>query len=136
MLRGDDEVRLDRGLVLAGRRDDLGRPDPPGFVHLVAMEEQAARRLGCPGGDPRAALPGHERLARLLVFHEFECEECADPAHVADQGRARGDRFEAFAQPRFDLSCAHEQVTLGVGAQRRAARGHRERMTRIRVAGA
>ena len=62
LLRGDHEVGLDGGLVLAGGRDDLGRPDPPGLVHLVAVEEEAARRLGRPGGDAGPALPGHERL--------------------------------------------------------------------------
>ena len=50
------EVGLDGGLVLARRRDDPGGRDPARLVELVAMEEQAARRLGRPGRDARAGL--------------------------------------------------------------------------------
>ena len=48
------EVSLDRGLVLARRRDDRRAGDPAAVIELVVVEQQTARRLGRPRRDARA----------------------------------------------------------------------------------
>ena len=106
------EVGLDRGLVLGRRRHDRGRADDPGLVHLVAMEQQAARRLGRPGGDAGGGPPRDGRLPRPLVGVE--------------QVARLGGRVDELDRPRED---APEDVRLELGG----LAGLRERARRQRV---
>ncbi len=61
------EVGLDRRLVLARRRHDLRAARRAALVELVGVEEQAARRLGRPGGGRAAWLPGPRGAVRRRV---------------------------------------------------------------------
>ena len=62
------QVLLDRELVLRGRRDDLRVEDRAVGVELVAVVEEATRRLGRAVADPGARLDLRRRRVRLLVL--------------------------------------------------------------------
>jgi hypothetical protein len=67
------QVRFDRRLVLARRRDDLCRADQPALVQLVAVEQQAARRLGGPRRDAGPRDPWLAcTLGRTLAVDEVD----------------------------------------------------------------
>ena len=82
------DVGLDGGLVLGRRRDDRGRGDPAVLADLVAVEQQAARRLGGPGGGARPRLPGDLRLARAARSRR----RCRARRRSRGPARSRGRR--------------------------------------------
>src|SRR6188474_3603773 len=104
--REEPKVLFNGRLVLAGGWHDLGVGNEPVVVKLVTVKQEAARRLGCPRGDPRPRTPGdHGRIWLAVSIHDI---------------RRFGERVEQLDCAGDDAAedVRHELVTETAGAQR------------------
>ena len=123
------QVLLDRELVLRGRRDDPGVEDRAVVVDLVAVVEQAARRLGGAVADRRGAAAPRPPARPAPRSASMSRERLVGSLHELD--RADDDALERVAagapQPRLARGLAARAAEAAVEreavARERAGRG-------------